>query len=333
LRALAALFVFAYHVQLFGLVAPGRAPMNIGYVGVSFFFILSGFVLTWSADPVVGARAFYWRRFARIYPAYAFLLVVTGLAGSPAAPRVTGRGVALSATLLQAWSPHDGTIVHAVNPPSWSLSDEAFFYALLPLALLLFRRVRPSVAIVLTLGWFLATSAVVVYGSHAGSSWEYIDFTFPVVRSGEFFLGVMAALELRRGRRLPLVPAVATAAACIPVLVVAPAWSPLPDIILDPLFLVAIVWAAQADIVGRTGLLTHRTAVYAGGISYAFYLVHQFVIAELALHVGRGAGVALLGLVIATAGAVVVHHGVERPCRRFLMASFGKAGAGRPSYS
>ena len=40
-------------------------------LGVSFFFVLSGSVLTWSHRPSDTARGFYWRRFARIWPLHA----------------------------------------------------------------------------------------------------------------------------------------------------------------------------------------------------------------------------------------------------------------------
>ena len=49
LLTFAALFVFTYHMQPFDVAFPNKLPFKIGYSGVSFFFILSGFVLTWGA--------------------------------------------------------------------------------------------------------------------------------------------------------------------------------------------------------------------------------------------------------------------------------------------
>src|SRR5262245_53228114 len=90
---------------------PWFARISIqGNAGVSFFFILSGFVLVWSHREATTKSLFYRRRFARVYPAYAVVAVV-------AIPILiwlhtikTVRGVALGLfplTLLQAWIPNN----------------------------------------------------------------------------------------------------------------------------------------------------------------------------------------------------------------------------------
>ncbi|GEK84954.1 acyltransferase family protein [Microbacterium aerolatum] len=80
LRWWAALAVFFFHVRNI-VPLPGVVGelARYGNFGVAFFFILSGFVLTWSWQPSVGIGTFYWRRFARIYP----LHIVTLLAAIP----------------------------------------------------------------------------------------------------------------------------------------------------------------------------------------------------------------------------------------------------------
>jgi peptidoglycan/LPS O-acetylase OafA/YrhL len=47
---------------------------------VSFFYVLSGFVLTYTYGATINpfmARRFWWERFARVYPTYLFALMLT----------------------------------------------------------------------------------------------------------------------------------------------------------------------------------------------------------------------------------------------------------------
>ena len=142
LRFFAAFAVFLFHVDRLG-IGWGLAKLfEWGYTGVTFFFVLSGFVLAWSFGPHVSARTFWRRRVARIVPVY---VVVTLVAVPLLAPMADSfRPGVLVADLLgvQAWSP-DTTVVYGLNKASWSLSVEMFFYAVFPLvAVMLWLRSR-----------------------------------------------------------------------------------------------------------------------------------------------------------------------------------------------
>ena len=117
--------------------------IRTGYTAVSAFFILSGFVLTYNYDlgtlfNARNAARFGIARFSRIYPAYATGLLmlipfaiyrmVENIDGGPATGTVN---FILNDCLLQAWIP---SAALSWNFPGWSLSDEAFFYAVLPVA-------------------------------------------------------------------------------------------------------------------------------------------------------------------------------------------------------
>ncbi len=100
LRWLAALPVFAFPLSLvdFGLnpFADGRWARTYasllgqgGWTGVSFFFVLSGFLLTWRCSESRGTAAFVRKRLAKIFPLHvvtwsvAMVLYAFALAGSP----------------------------------------------------------------------------------------------------------------------------------------------------------------------------------------------------------------------------------------------------------
>ncbi|MBP1135109.1 peptidoglycan/LPS O-acetylase OafA/YrhL [Arthrobacter sp. PvP023] len=74
LRSFAALAVFGFHIFRWTEWDEAKAIAGHGYAGVAFFFILSGFLLTWSFRPE--PVTFYFRRFARLYPGYFMMIIV-----------------------------------------------------------------------------------------------------------------------------------------------------------------------------------------------------------------------------------------------------------------
>jgi hypothetical protein len=91
LRALPALLVVFYHFYREHIPAVPVVPyvVDSGFVAVGMFFVLSGFILTYSyagvslRDPSE-RRRFFRARFARVYPVYLLSLVVGFLARLPA---------------------------------------------------------------------------------------------------------------------------------------------------------------------------------------------------------------------------------------------------------
>ena len=99
MRFIAAALVFFFHsfaisplASQFGMANAGLLIGPAGYIGVTFFFVLSGFVLTWSARRSDTTLAFWRRRFFKIYPTYllTFLvaLLLVGVVSSAAPPRL-----------------------------------------------------------------------------------------------------------------------------------------------------------------------------------------------------------------------------------------------------
>ena len=111
-----------------------------GYAGVSFFFMLSGFVLAWSCTDQP-ARRFWWLRLSRIWPLQFLIMLFayTVIAWREAIPGPVGHVADL--LLFQAWFP-ESSIYAGGNGVTWSLSDEMFFYLLFPLAIVLLKRLR-----------------------------------------------------------------------------------------------------------------------------------------------------------------------------------------------
>ena len=127
-----------------GKLAGDNLIFNAGVVGVSFFFVLSGFILTYNyADTfrngvsLVNYRRFVWDRLTKIYPVHvlALLLVMPIAVLSPNLP-LDWRALPFHLLLLQCFWPAPTPPFHEYfNVPSWSISCEWFFYLLAPMTM------------------------------------------------------------------------------------------------------------------------------------------------------------------------------------------------------
>lgn len=342
MRFVAAFLVFAYHAFLpnptLRLFADGRATATAydlvaqaGGLGVGFFFVLSGFVLTWSARPGDRPGAFWRRRFVKIVPNY---VVAWALAMVLFAAAKTSTGVAvLHLLMLQAWVP-DFKVIFGVNPPGWSLGTEAFFYLLFPLLLLLALRIRPErlkfwiygVAVVVVakavLAYLVLPSAPAIPGESTVSvSQFWFGYAFPPVRALDFALGILVARAVMTGRWRNigmvwsgvLLVGGYLLAEYTPYLYGQSAIFVIPSALL-------IAAAAIADRDGRFTVFRNRTMTFLGEISFAFYLVHAIVLVywrqllgERLFSVPATIALVIAALAISVAVSWVLYRLVERP--------------------
>ncbi|WP_428966750.1 acyltransferase family protein [Micromonospora fluostatini] len=334
LRWIAALLVYGFHAATMRVVAePDQQAVlskvfTLGLSGVQFFFILSGFVLVWSARPEDSKRAFWRRRAAKIYPNHILMWAVVLLVGLWFTDPVNLRAAVTNLFLLQAWDPTPGHF-YSVNTVSWSLSCELFFYFCLPFALPLIRRARPwmlwlvVVAVPLLIVALWPAQLLVPEESR----WWFTQ-VFPLTRSLEFWMGVAAAELMRRGRwRGPnlglasiLFVAIWIAAGEV---IRAELWAG----VLSVAYILVIAAAADADIRGRWSPWRSRPLVWLGEVSFAFYLVHVFVmvtVLRLTGHYGVGlpgwwGPVAVVAFLLVNLGlAALMHRWLETPMMRLL---------------
>jgi peptidoglycan/LPS O-acetylase OafA/YrhL len=345
LRFWAALLVVGYHLSREYHPLPLLSPLVwYGRDGVTFFFVLSGFVLAWSYPPAarsgqrprVPARVFYWRRLARIWPLH---LLTTGLALAVALPLGAGpppAAVLWSLPLLQAWSPAQ---VYGGNPAAWSLSAEAWFYLLTP-ALLRFLGRRGGRALGrLAVAACVAGAAVWLSGALVGSPSvrEWLLDYLPLSRTPQFLLGAVAAVAVRRGWRPPVGPGTAAGLVLAWQLALLPWSAAVPDRLWDspyggsqalaaPLFALLVAAAAARDLRTGGGLLARGPMRRLGHWSFAWYLVHQTCLRLLLALCGppRGDRAAAGGWLLVTLASLGLAGGlyqwVERPLERRLRA-------------
>ena len=300
LRFFAAWMVVVHHFANFATIPFVTRYQGFGATGVTFFFVLSGFVLTWSFVPGDTPARFYWRRFARIWPLHA----VTTLLALPVFYSMLDvpydwTAISLSFLLLHAWSP-SASVYFAGNPASWSLSCEVFFYALHPFlirrALALKLLALGIVTVVILVAVFIIARWSPEWFSLRTVGW--LLYISPIFRVGEFLLGIALACALKRGFRVPI--------GVIPSALLVGLWfhieyqvSPqeFPSglrvltaqatyVVLPVLFATLIAATAQLDLDAARSWLRSKLMVYLGQWSYALYLVHATVIYAMVEWIG-----------------------------------------------
>ena len=344
LRFLAAFIVFGFHIIY---EAPFKSASFThdytrvfgqgGWTGVSFFFVLSGFILTWSARPGAKARQHWRRRAVKILPNYVLTYAAAVLLVSVTGVSLGGWKALPGLFLIESWFTQPD-IQTSANPVAWSLSCEAFFYLAFPLLLWLVNRIDPRrlwfwAAGFAGLVWCVPLIGKVILPSTPVAPWApsvstyqfWFVYVFPPSRALEFVLGMLMARIVLSGKwvRLPVLPA---AALMIFAYAIAPHASYIDTVVAVTVVPIALLIAAvaAADLDGRWSPLRSRPMVWLGNVSFAFYLWHRLVLiyGHRMLGVGRTGGTAdvlalsAVGFVIALLLAWLTFEFVERPTMR-----------------
>ncbi|USX48340.1 acyltransferase [Lentzea sp. HUAS12] len=297
MRFVAAAMVFVFHGSLEFLFRTPEigflymlATSTAGFVGVSFFFVLSGFVLTYSARPGDTKGNFFRRRFAKILPNHVVTFVAAIVLLLVFRQAVDPASALANLFLLQAWVPNYDVLLSG-NGVAWSLSVEALFYLSFPFLLVLVNKIRPSrlwlyagaavlaVLLVPLIAKLALPSAPVWPWGPASYTQIWFVYNFPVSRLFEFALGMILARIVMTGRWIGL--GVKWGVALAVVGYVASLFVPFlwafTGATIIPLALL-IPAAAVADVKGRRTFFARPGMVWLGEVSFAFYLVHRLVL-------------------------------------------------------
>ena len=294
LRFFVAFTVITYHfgdgvTGAFGEFAHHFAPRLM-----SFFFTLSGFVLTISyfEKPGFNIRQFYVARLARVAPLY-FLALALTIPFSYGEDIHTLTGLTLSATFLQCWV-HPYNI--SFNDPAWSVSVEIFFYAIFPLLIYVIRKrnLTPKSVLLIGLGVYFVTQAALIAFVNSPvfepfPSWSYsLVYFFPLPHFCSFLLGIGAGMIYLRNRDRVMTDKVRSYGIVITAFVVdylviqyADLLSPLIGLDLPTyssfhtLTQLTLILAIAFSDNGITRFLGWKPFAVLGGASYAIYVLQR----------------------------------------------------------
>ena len=201
LRFFAAMAVVLYHLRIyFSPIGDGLSVFGYGFTAVSFFFVLSGFVLTWSQNSDVKAGRFFLHRIARIWPLHLLTMLLALFAPPlPTSSEVSMLGALSVATLTQAWIPVS-PFLNAFNGVSWSLSCEAFFYLMFPLLFKHLKSTRQYRAFVVVPAGAVALFVLLAAVTSIPIA-DYLLAGMPLFRLAEFIVGMLLARLMKSGWR------------------------------------------------------------------------------------------------------------------------------------
>jgi peptidoglycan/LPS O-acetylase OafA/YrhL len=312
LRFLAALLVIVSHVEEmkrhFGYANYRSVPaiQHMGGAAVTFFFVLSGFLITYllleekRKTGTVSLPTFYLKRLLRIWPLY-YLVVALGLFVLPHVPALIvprfaeayAQAPAVLPALFLSFLPNMALAVYGFTPylvQTWSIGVEEQFYLIWPLVLLY--APRPLRAMLATVGVYIGAFVLVRLALAAGA---YLPDTLTLflskllsfiklTRLDCMAIGGVGAYLLFTGRRTllallyhPVTEGLAWGLAAV-LIAKGVAFKAIFHEIYAVLFLVIILNVASNPGILTTQVLENRMMRYLGQISYGLYMYHFIVV-------------------------------------------------------
>jgi peptidoglycan/LPS O-acetylase OafA/YrhL len=325
-------------------------PLN---QGVSFFFVLSGFILSYNYPSLVtpgATRRFLVARFARIWPCHLvclilfFLVVPRPLWYIPYPSPTLGTLLLANIFLVQSWIPFKQFIL-SLNGVAWSISVEFFFYLSFPVltrfkAFQYWHIAATAIGVLVLCGLIVDNSLELGPNVLGVSAWSLL-YTNPLVRILEFQLGMATAslFKAMQGSRIfsramaTFLELLVTSAVVLALLM-----APIAAVSLSQfghfgevfavwvvnqgafVFFGALIWVYACGEGWLSHLLSHPALTFMGEISFALYLVHQIVLRRW---VSLGFGMEWLDMAVLwpllIALSAVISLCVERPARQWLI--------------
>lgn len=282
LRFICILMVLWHHNQIVTFL--GSDLLDRGFMGVDFFFVLSGFLITTlllREEARYGSfsmKNFYLRRIIRIVPVYFFVVSMVSLY------YIIVKGQYHLAELLPFYYLFLSNFLVEHIPLltiTWSLSVEEQFYVIWPVLLMLLPRdwIIPALSALVVLN---VAGGLNINGAESPELWP-LEFSLPNSTYAPILMGAMSAIVLdRRNFFIEIYPFLGRKYsslflffALILTLQLAPSdvrgW---PNLAIHSLMTLIVMSLVVREDMALTTFLTSRVVARIGSVSYGIYLYH-----------------------------------------------------------
>lgn len=262
-----------------------------GYIGVSFFFILSGFVLSYNYFDKfkfnkITSKDFYVARFSRIYPLHLLTLILSlpllyfSILSKPFEYFLLS---IIHVFLFQSFVPIE-VVYFNFNSPSWSISDEMFFYLATPFLFSILSSFRSVYKLLLAVFVLCTILFLGMFFSPKGYH-HAIFYVNPIVRLLDFTLGIFIFLIFRKidtSRISNKLMSWLEFSSIMTFFFFFIYHNFIPQVYRFsiyywfPIIFILFIFSFEKGAISK--MLSNKLLIYLGEISFGFYMIHQLVI-------------------------------------------------------
>jgi peptidoglycan/LPS O-acetylase OafA/YrhL len=333
-RILAAYLVFWHHYRLPSIQGCSFLSnvFSEGHVGVAIFFVLSGFLVTYRyRDAFLSHKTtpfeYLWNRVARIYPLYFAVAIATLIIRKEAGLWDWFIQLTLTKGFFDQYK-------FSGVAQAWSLTVEERFYFSAPLLFLAFRRRRGMLHALLALyavgAVCLLTGKLLSWHGLFGTFRFVTLYTFPG-RAFEFLIGAKLATDILDKPQVPIKRPFKTYLGLFGITVAlvtfacmkSPSYrfglhhpgAPVVNNLLLPLAIITFLRGLLEEETLAKRILASPLFVLLGKSSYAFYLLHQGVLAACVTQVAHNP---LVLFILVNIASLVAFKCYEEPMNLWL---------------